>query len=136
MATDDRAITDRRGGGRIKTTHHITLAMLAVVTVDDSSFTPPFDSRVSDVRVYNPVAATGSPTNINLSMGKTAGGADYVAAVDVKAANSTTALTKVALPDWLSWPAGQAMFFRLAAVGGTNPAATVTVEVDFSAPNP
>lgn len=135
MATDDQSQIAIRGGGRIKMTKRLLLTMAAGATVSDS-FVPPTDSRVSLIRYYVPVAITGSPTNINFTAGKTAGGAEYVASVDIKAANASTAGTLVASPDYASWPSGQGIFAQIAAVGGTNPAGTVTVEVEYSPPNP
>lgn len=135
MATDDQFMIANRGGGRIKMSRRMVLTMAAGVTVSDT-FTPPTDSRVSSIRYYNPVAETGSPTNINLTVGKTAGGTEYVNTVDVKAANASTSATLVAAPDYASWPSGQAIVAQIAAVGGTNPAGTVTVEIEYSPPNP
>jgi|SRR5581483_7942334 len=136
MATADGLITARRGGGRLKSSKHITLTMAAGATVSDSSFTPPEGSRVAVMRYYTTATFSGSPTNINLRCGSAAAGQQYVADTDVKTANAATALTQVAAADWSSWPASQAMFFQLAANGGTNPAGTVIVEIDYAAPNP
>jgi hypothetical protein len=135
MATDDQYMMARRGGGQMKTSATIALTMAAGATVS-GSFTPPAGSRVSAMRSYTPTAISGSPTNINLTVGKTAGGQEYVATVDKKAANANDLLTLVAAPDYASWPSGQAIIAQIAAVGGTNPAGTVNVEVDFSPANP
>lgn len=86
------------------------------------------------MKSYTPVAITGAPTNINLTIGKTAGGVEYVASVDKKAANAADALTLVAAADYSNWPA-QAIFAQIAAVGGTNPAGTINVEIEFAPPN-
>jgi hypothetical protein len=136
MATQDEMIVARRGGGRLKSTYAVQPTMVAGATVTDSSFTPPAGSRVSILKWHTGTAFTGSPTNINLTVGKTAGAGDYVAAVDVKGAGAPTASTLVAQPDYSSWPAGQALFVTLTAVGGTNPAGSCTVEVELSAPSP
>lgn len=140
MATDEQAFVAHRSdpvnipSTRIKTSAVITLTMAAGVTVS-GSYTPPLGSRVTAMKSLTPVAITGAPTNINLTVGKTAGGAEYVASVDKKAANAADTLTLVAAADYASWPA-QAIFAQIAAVGGTNPAGTVSVEIDYSAPNP
>lgn len=135
MATDDQAMIARRGGGQVKMSSGIAVTMVAGATIS-GSFTPPAGSRVSIMKSFTPVAFTGAPTNINLTVGKTAGGTDYVAAIDIKAANSSTALTLVSAADYANWPSGQAIFATLTAVGGTNPAGTCTVEVEYSPPNP
>jgi hypothetical protein len=95
---------------------------------------------------FTAVAATGAPTNANLSIGKTLGGAEYVAATDVKAAGKT-ALTFATgdIADILSLPpaAGASsspsgnpspVFMRLAFVGGTSPALTTVVALEYSMP--
>jgi hypothetical protein len=136
MATDDQRAVALRGGGQEKMGKAIALTMAAGATTADTSFAPPAGSRVSAIRSYTAAAFSGGPTNINLTVGKTAGGTDYVAAVDIKGANASTSLTLVAAPDWASWPAGQAVCAQIAAVGGASPAGTVIVEVDYSPPNP
>lgn len=135
MATDDQFMIANRGGGRIKMAKAITLTMAAGATVTDSTFTPPAGSRVSAIKWHTATTLTGSPTNINLTIGKTAGAGEYVAAVDVKTAGAPTAATLVTSPDYSNWPA-QALFMTLTAVGGTNPAGAVVVEVDYSPANP
>ena len=138
MASADRLIVARRGDSnvtRIKTSAVISLTMTAGTTIS-GSFTPPEGSRVTAMKSLTPVAISGSPTNINLTVGKTAGGQEYVATVDKKAANAADALTLVAAPDYASWPAGQAIVAQIAASGGTNPAGTISVEIEYSAPNP
>lgn len=126
-----------RGGGRMKQSIHITLTMVAGATTADTSFTPIPGSRITSIKAVNPTAFTGTPTNINLTVGKTAGGTEYVAATDIKAASITSlTLATSNLADLLSWPVSQAVGLQIAAVGGTSPAGAVTVVIDFDAPNP
>jgi hypothetical protein len=144
MATEDQYGVAQRGGGRYHTSKTVTLTMAAGATTSDVvTIAPPPGSRVTAFSAYNTTAFTGAPTNINLTVGKTAGGTEYVAATDVKAAGKfvlTPATTNIA--DMLNWPnasssvLGQAIGVQIAAVGGTSPAGSVTVEVFYSAPNP
>lgn len=135
MATEDQLAVSQRGGGRVKMSKHVTLTMAAGATITDSTFTPPQGSRVSAIKWKTDTNFTGAPTNINLTIGKTAGAGDYVAAVDIKTAAAPTTATLVSSADWFNWPV-QALFCTLTAVGGTNPAGSVTVEVDYAPLNP
>lgn len=114
----------------------VSLTMAAGATTSDITFVPPTGSRVSSIRIHTPVTITGSPTNINATVGKTAGGAEYVASVDCKGFTVPTATTLVGAPDYSSWVSGQAICCQIAAVGGTNPAGTVNFFVSYQPPNP
>ncbi len=135
MATEDQFGVAKRGGGQYKMSNAVTITMAAGATTTDSTFTPPLGSRVSAIKWHTAASFTGAPTNINLTVGKTAGAAQYVAATDVKTAGAPTVGTLVAAADYSSWPA-QALFCTITAVGGTNPAGSVVVEVEYSPPNP
>jgi len=137
MATVDRVFLNKRGDVtaiRSKVAAGVTLTMAAGATTT-LSFTPPEGSRVSAIKWHTATTFTGSPTNIYLTVGKTAGGQDYVANTDVKTATAPTAASLVAIADWASWPV-QAMFCTLTANGGTNPAGTCVVEIDYAPANP
>lgn len=141
MATADRIfVAHRADPANVPTTYVrmgavIALTMSAGATVN-GSYTPPAGAVVTGMKSLTPTAFSGSPTNINLTVGKTAGGQDYVATVDKKAANAADALTMVAAPDYASWSSGRAIIAQIAAVGGANAAGTMYVEIEFSAPNP
>lgn len=135
MATEDQFGVAQRGGGRYKMSKQVTVTMAAGATTTDSTFGPPAGSRVSAIRWKTDTTFSGSPTNINLTIGKTAGAGEYVAAVDAKTAAAPTLATLVSSTDYFNWPA-QALFCTLTAVGGTNPAGSVIVEIDYSPPNP
>lgn len=137
MSSDFQFETAKLGGGRRHLSKAITLTMAAGATVADLTFVLPTDSRISSFRAKNATAISGSPTNINLTVGKTASGAvEYVAATDVKAAGDfALTLATGAIADLQSWPNGQALAVTLTAVGGTNPAGTVVVEVFYAPPN-
>lgn len=135
MATEDQFGVAKRGGGRYKMSNAVTVTMVAGATTTDSTFTPPLGSRVSSIKWHTAAAFTGSPTNIYLTVGKTAGGADYVANTDVKGAGAPTSATLVAAADYSSWPA-QAVFCTVTANGGTSPAGSVVVEVEYAPANP
>ncbi len=120
------------GGARAQLSVHVTLTMVAGAPVTDSTFTPPAGTRVSKISWHTSTSFTGSPTNIYLTCGKTAGGADYVANTDVKTASPPTACTMVAQPDYDSWTAGQSIFSTLTANGGATPAGSVVIVYDFA----
>lgn len=112
----------------------LTLTMAAGANVDDS-FTPPAGSTGVIFRWATATAFTGTPTNINLSIGTSAGGQQYVANTDVKAAsgwtNATEATSNVAE---LVASTGLPLYVRLAASGGTNPAGTAYLLVEYTPP--
>ena len=112
----------------------VAMTMTAGTTVSASFQIPAgaiLRSFISDVAT----AFSGSPTNINLSIGSAAAGAQMVAATDVKAQGHTT-LTTVSTFDNIGYAssATQTVYLTLAAVGGTNPAGTAYVRVGYSVP--
>lgn len=136
MATEDQLTVGKRGAGQVKMSKAVTVTMAAGVAATDSTIIPPQGSRVSSISWHTSGNFTGSPTNIYLSVGKTAGAQEYVGNVDVKTAAAPTAATLVAAADWSNWPVGQGLFATITAVGGTNPAGSVVVEANYSPPNP
>ena len=134
MATEEQMTIARLGGGNPRMAYPVVVTMVAGATTT-ASYILPAGSRLSVLRLYVAASFTGTPTNIFLTIGKTAGAADYVAQVDVKASSVPTALTLVNVPDYVLWPSGQAIFVTLTANGGTSPAGSVTIAVDFAPPN-
>lgn len=110
-------------------------------TTTDFTTDLPVGATLNTILFFNPTAATGTPTNANVSVGKTQGGAEFVAAVDLKAAGKTAltfASTNIA--DAINMPAtaglngvgGTSMsrvYIRVAFVGGTAPAMTGAVAI-------
>lgn len=112
----------------------ITLTMAAGAAVD-TSFTPPAGSTGVIFRWATATAFTGSPTNINLTVGTAAAGGQYVAAVDVKAATGwTSAAEATSNVAELVASTGLPLYVSLAAVGGTNPAGTAYLLVEYTPP--
>lgn len=136
MATEDQFAVAKRGGGQEKMAIAVTVTMVAGTTVTDSTIVLPTGSRVSAIKWHTGTTFSGSPTNINLTIGTAAAGTQYVAAVDVKTAGAPTAATLVAKTDYASWPATQALFITLTAVAGTAPAGSCVIEIEYAPPNP
>jgi hypothetical protein len=133
MASVEQKNQARRGGQTAaRQTIPITMAAGAAT---DVTFTVPAGSNFVRFQWATAAAFSGSPTNINLTVGKTSGGADYVAAIDVKGQTAPTAaaLVNAGAADLISAPA-QTWHATLTAVGGTNPAGTCTLLVEYAAP--
>ena len=134
MATEQQVTIARLGGGNLRLSKALSLTMVAGATVTDSSFNPPIGSIITGIRFNVTASFTGAPTNINLTVGKTAGASEYVAAVDIKTAAAPANATLVAIADYANWPAAQAFFVTLTGVGGSG-AGTANVYIDYVAPN-
>ncbi|HEY3812845.1 MAG TPA: hypothetical protein VGL66_06435 [Caulobacteraceae bacterium] len=137
MATTAQKIKAQEGG-RPRVTKRVTLAMSAGATTDGAT-SEAIPAGACDFAFWyqNPAAFSGSPTNVNLTIGTASGDASYVAATDVKSAAGRTSLVQATghVADLQAWPAGQALHATLTAVGGTNPAGTVTVGVEYTPPD-
>lgn len=108
------------------------ITMVAGATVS-GSFVVPEGSWLAAIKAEVATAFTGSPTNINLRIGSAAAGQQVVADTDVKAVGHV-ACTIVAAFDCIAGIT--TYFYQLAINGGTNPAGTVNVRVDYFPPNP
>jgi len=122
-----------------------TLVLTTTGASTDFVLNPPVGAILQSMIVINPTAATGAPTNANLSVGKTLGGAEYVAAVDLKAAGKTVlTFATTNLADILSAPSSGAanspagnpspVNIRIAFVGGTAPAMAPTFILEYTMP--
>lgn len=118
--------------GRMFASQFITLTMVAGATTKGSVSIPTGATGLS-VGYANGTAFTGSPTNINLTIGSTDGGAEIMAALDVKAAGNSAG-TFVAANSALVITPPSTVYAQIAAVGGTNPAGTVQVRVSYYLP--
>lgn len=133
MATVAQKTANQRGGvsTRTMTRAFKTLTMAAGVTVSDS-ITVPAGSHLNSVKAETGAAFTGTPTNINLRVGSAATGQQVVADVDVKAQGHVAA-TVVSSFDAIA--STITYYLQLAANGGTSPAGSVTVCIDYFPPN-
>lgn len=117
----------------------LTGASFASITTGQVAFwtwTPPVGTRTSAIRVTNPVLVAGSPTNVNVSAGLTPLGADFVAAVDLKAAGVTNlTLVTAGLAELIN-ATGVPYYFSAVVVGVTVGVGVLTLEVFHSPPNP
>jgi hypothetical protein len=132
MATTNQVSAAKNGGGRFLMSYPITLNMAAGATTTDSSLIIPGGSRVNSIKWQVGTNFTGTPTNIYLTVGKSAGAQDYVANTDVKSATALTSAALVNSTDLANWPSNQAAFVTLTANGGTTPAGTCYVMIDYS----
>ena len=129
MATIAQKIANERGGvaTRTLTRTFATLTMAAGATAS-GSISVPAGSHLNSVKAETATAFTGAPTNINLRVGTAAAGQQVVADTDVKAQGHVNG-TVVAAFDAI---AGAATYFlQIAAVGGTSPAGSVVVAIDY-----
>jgi hypothetical protein len=134
-ATDDQYLNAIRGlGSRLTSVQMVPITMVAGATTQ-ATITVPYGSWIRAIKAETGTAFTGSPTNINLTAGSTAAGTDIMAATDIKAAGHFTG-TIVAAFDVTNAAATAAytVNLQIAAVGGTTPAGTVYVYVDYAAP--
>lgn len=134
MATEDRFMNEKRGAGsRFHSMVPVTLTMAAGATAT-GTVTVPYGTILSSISAHVLTAFTGSPTNINFSVGTTAAGVDVVAAVDLKAQGRTTTTLVAGFDNCTGTTT--TYYLTLAAVGGTNPAGTLYAFVNIVAPVP
>ena len=134
-ADEDQYLNAGRGvGSQLVSLQRLTLTMAAGATTQ-GTITVPAGTFIRTIRAETGTAFTGAPTNINLRAGSTAGNNDIMTDTDIKAAGHFTG-TVVAGFDVTNAAANgpYTMNFQIAAVGGTNPAGTVYVFVDYAAP--
>lgn len=93
----------------------------------------PVGSRIILMQAITGTAVSGSPTNINLTVGSSAGGAQYVASVDVKAQGIFALTLVTGAAAFFASTTGN-LFVRLATVGGTSPAGSVSFVVEYVPP--
>lgn len=136
MATEGQKIT-RHAGGMIRITDAFSLPVTAVAN-SDFVFAIPAGARNVAFRTLTTTAYT-AVTDAQLSIGKTAGGAEYVAAVSVKAQGAVSHVYVAAgVPDLETYPgtAGQmtTLNARIAQSGGSTVVGAATLFVDYSLP--
>ena len=134
-ADEDQYLNAGRGiGSRLMSLQMVPITMAAGATTQ-ATITLPAGSYIRAIKAETAVAFTGTPTNINLTAGSTAGGTDIMAATDVHTVGHVTG-TIVAGFDVTNATAAAAytINFQIVNVGGTNPAGTVYVYVDYAAP--
>lgn len=106
-----------------------TLTMVAGATTKAQVAIPAGCTGLS-VGYATGVAFTGTPTNINLTIGSTDGGAEIMAAVDVKATSNAAGVIVAANSSLVIAPPS-IVFLQIAAVGGTAPAGATQVRVSY-----
>jgi len=133
MATEQTYTRSREAGtpsARPSYAQIVPVTMAAGATTQ-ATITVPIGSALGAIRAEVATAFTGSPTNINLTVGTAAAGAQVVAATDVKA-QGHIACTIVSTFD--SVAGTDVYYLQIAAVGGTNPAGTVNVVLTYHPP--
>lgn len=130
MASVKQKIQGQAKSGKFVFSKTLTLTMVAGATAS-GSVELPLGSYLHGIRGVTPAAFSGSPTNINARVGSAAAGQQFVADVDLKGAAST-GLTVLGSAAVLSL--ATAVFFQIAASGGTAPAGSVTFIVTYTIP--
>lgn len=108
----------------------VTTAIMA-----SASWTPPQGTAIHQIKTFTPTAFTGSPTNMNLTVGSEYLGAEYVASVDVKG-QGVIAHTLVGAGIAALLNMTGSVWAQIINNAGTNPVGTADVEIYFSAVNP
>jgi hypothetical protein len=109
----------------------IGLAMSAGATVS-GQLSVPQGSWITSIRAETATAFSGSPTHINLRVGNVAAGQQLLADVDVQAQGEIVGAMPATYDRVNNNDA--TLFFQLAALGGTNPAGTCNVLVEYFPP--
>jgi hypothetical protein len=133
MSTVEQKAESKRGG-QARVGQIVPLTMAAGATTD-VTFTLPVGSRFVGFSWSTPAAFSGSPTNIYLTVGTSSGDQSYVANTDVKAKTAKTVCTLVGAgaADLDSAPS-QTWHATLTANGGTSPAGTCNLLVEYTCP--
>ena len=135
MATENSFLNNaRRGiGSRLNSTLAIVLTVNGDGTVSGSAPVPA-GSWLKSVTIETPVAISGSPTSANVSVGSTSGGSDIVAAVNAASQGHIAATIPAGFDKVNGLAANGTVFAQIVTAGGTSPAGTINVLVDFAAP--
>jgi hypothetical protein len=135
MATENSFLNNaRRGiGSRLNSTLVIALAVNGDSTVT-GSVPVPAGSWLKSVTIETPTAISGSPTSANVSVGITSGGSDIVAAVNAASQGHIAATIATGFDKVNGLAANGTVFAQVVTAGGTSPAGTINVLVDFAAP--
>lgn len=127
----------RRQGDNLRFESCVALSVTAVANTD-FTFTLPAGAR--DVSfTTTTITAFGAVTDAQLSIGKTVGGAEYVAAVSIKAAGKVTHTlvgTAIGELDTVTGQPGTQTTFnaRIAQSGGNSATGAATLNVSYSLP--
>jgi hypothetical protein len=79
-------------------------------------------------------AISGSPTSANVAVGSTSGGSDIVAAINAASQGHIAATIAAGFDKVNGLAANGTVFAQVVTAGGTSPAGTINVLVDFAAP--
>jgi hypothetical protein len=109
----------------------VSLAVTATANTDFALPTPPAGARNVAFRLKT-VTAFGAATDAQLQIGKTAGGAEYVAAVSIKS-QQDLALTEVGsgVPDLETWT-GSALTARIVQSGAASATGQAYLYIAYS----
>jgi hypothetical protein len=135
MATIDQALNGTRGAAsRLNSTALAVIAVSGDATVK-APITIPAGSWLKSIYIETPTAISGSPTHANVQVGLTDGGVEVVAAVDGQAQGHISATIVAALDKIGAFAAADTvLYIEAITTGGTAPAGTINVLVDYSAP--
>jgi hypothetical protein len=134
MATYGQMLVQAPLGQKIGAETELALSVTAVTNTDLTLAIPPGASDVQ-FRVYTTTAFT-AVTDAQISIGKTAGGAEYVAATTIKAIGKFS-LTNVnaQAADYVNMPnTNPNIFVRIAQSGGSTAVGAATLVVSYYLP--
>ncbi len=132
MATEKSSFANNHGiGARPRYGQTLALAMAAGATVTGQIVVPQ-GSWITTIRAETPAAFSGSPANIYLRVGNAAAGQQLLADTDVKAQGEVVGATP-ATYDRVN-NNDTTLYVQLAANGGTSPAGSCNVVVEYFPP--
>ena len=132
MATENQMLNALRGVGSRFGSSQVLPFTVAGDGTYSGVIAAPAGAWLSSIRIETPAAISGSPTSALVRVGSVLAGADIVA--DVNAQNqghiNATILPTVDVING----APQVFYVQLVVAGGTSPAGTVNVRIDYAAP--
>lgn len=129
-------IVDAASGiaGRAQSAQRVAIAVTAVANTDIPGVSIPQGATIESIRVFTTTAFT-AVTDAQISVGATAGGADYVALTTIKALGIyTLTLVNAGAAALLSMPAPPNLFIRVVQTGGATAVGAATVAINYLLP--
>ena len=134
MSTENQYITGKNYSQRNACRQLASLVVAGDATVK-ASIVLPAGSWIRGVTIETATAISGSPTHANVQAGLTDGGTEVVAAVDAQAQGHIAATLVAALDKVGACAAADTtLYLEVITTGGTAPAGTINVLVDYDAP--
>lgn len=120
-------------GGRLQAAQRASLTVTAITNTDSVMSIPP-GATIEAIRVFTTTAFT-AVTDAQISIGNAAAGAQYVAAVSIKAVGIVNCtLVNAAAAALAAAPATPNIFIRIAQSGGNTAVGAATIVVSYLLP--